>query len=361
MKRKIQFVGSFIENDVYELPVGCSFAGNYYQNKVRSIININHSISIIYGNNNIEYKSNDAILYIVLKKGRHFYNIISVIKQLLLLNKNVNVSDSILFYNINIYSLFYLAYYRLINRAKVIVLLADSGFLVENGILSLLLSKALTYSNGILSLREIPELRKMKTKIEIMPGIVSKEAFTFITSKRIENTVLLSGSLGITTGFILALEYFSTQSKLKLIITGVPYLISNLEFESILGKYESENISYLGVLGYKDYINILYSSEFSLSLRNPADVEHEYNFPSKILEYMSYGSLVISSIRYLELEDNIYYRTDYSIEGLELCFDKLSIATNQEKELVSMNAKEFVNKHCSEEVLITKINNLYSK
>ena len=272
------FIGHFSEGGTTDLPAGVSFAGNYYQNKIRSILKINHSVSVFYGGKNKKYESNDGFENVVLKQGSNISNILHIVRHLLTISSKVKVHSTILFYNLNIYTLFYFAYFKFIKKAKVVVLLADAGFLLEHGRISQLVSKALSFSHGILTLREIPELRKFKSKIEVMPGIISKDRY-FIETEKTPNTVLLSGSLGITTGLVLALEYFSNQSQLKLIITGVPYLMSNAEFESLLSRYKNRNIEYLGILDYKEYIKVSTSCEFGLSLRNPNDIEHHYNFP----------------------------------------------------------------------------------
>lgn len=352
------FIGNFIDSDTNKLPNGVSLAGNYYQKKIRSILNISSSISLFYSENDKGYEYSDKVENIILKRRRHVFNVFNIIKSLKKLSKNRKKNKTILFYNLSIYSLVYYIYYVFFIKAKVVILLTDAGFLLEKNVISRLLSKFMSYAYGILALREIREIRKFRSKVEIMPGIISKDLLLH-ESKKISNTVLLSGSLGATTGLILALEYFSSQTQLKLYITGVPYLISDLEFEGILNKYKSNSISYLGVLDYKDYISVLTSAEFTLSLRNPKEIEHQYNFPSKILEYMSYGNIVISSLKYPELIDDIYIKTDYSLNGLKECFEKILCTSANERDLLASNARNYVKNHFSEEVLMLKIENLF--
>ncbi len=358
MKNIDLFLGHFIDCDTKEMPIGISFASNYYQQKIKSILNINHSISIFYGENNKKYETKNEVEYLILKQHKHIANIFHIVKHILALPTKEKKSKTILFYNLNIYTILYFLYFKFIKKAKVVVLLADAGFLVEKNIISQLVSKVLSYSNGILTLREISELRKFKSNIEVMAGIISNNLISNESEKN-PNTVLLSGSLGTTAGLFLALEYFSNQSQFKLYITGVPYLMSNLEFEKILLKYKSDYISYLGILDYNDYIRVLCSCEFSLSLRNPNDIEHNYNFPSKILEYMSYRNIVISSLKYPELSDEIYYQTEYSIKSLNDCFQNILDTPIFERKLLSEKAQIFVKNNFSEEVLKNKIENLF--
>ena len=238
--------------------------------------------------------------------------------------------------------------------------MADAGFIIEKNVSSRLIRKYLSYANGILSLREISELRQMKSRVEVMPGIVTND-IPPIKSPKIPNTVLLSGSLGKTTGLLLALEYFSGQRNLKLIITGVPYLMSDTEFRGLVEKYKCDNINFLGTLEYREYLEVLQSVEFSLNLRNPDEIEHNFNFPSKILEYMSYGIIVVSTLRYPELHDDIYYYTKFSASGLNECFKEIASSGSYERELLSRNAYSFVKNNFSEKVLQRKINGLFKK
>lgn len=352
------FIGHFVDIETKELPRGISFAGNYYQNKIRHILDINHSISIIYGENNKTYKTDEKTTNIFIKKQRYLSNIFYIIKHIAKSFRENKKIATILFYNLNIYTLSFFIYFVFFKKAKVVVLLADAEFLIEDNVVSKLISKTLSYSHGILSLREIPKLRKFKSRIEIMPGIISNSILINET-ERIPDTVLFSGSLGLTNGLLLALEYFSNQSRFKLIITGVPHLLTDLEFRIILDKYKSESITYLGILNYDDYLNVLNSCEFNLSLRNPNEIGHQYNFPSKILEYMSYGNIVISSLNYPELNDDIYLKTEYSLNGLSKCLNKISNTEISERTRIAVNAQIYVKNNYSEEIFRKKIDNLY--
>ena len=44
-----------------------------------------------------------------------------------------------------------------------------------------------------------------------------------------------------------------------------------------------------------------------MSLRNIHLIEHKFNFPSKITEYLSYNKKVISTINYPSVKDYIFY------------------------------------------------------
>jgi glycosyltransferase involved in cell wall biosynthesis len=353
------FIGQFTDSDKQNLPVGVSFAGNYYQKKIRSILSIDHSVSILYSNSNDLYESKNDIDYVILNQKRHLLNFLKVILHIFKTCIKVKNKETVLFYNLSLYSLLYFFYFKSIARARVVVLLADAGFIIENNISSRLIKRALSCSHGILALREISEIRQLKPKIEIMAGIVGNSILT-CNSARIPNSVLLSGSLGETTGLLLALEFFSSQCRLQLIITGIPYLMTDAEFKSLIDRYKCDSVKYMGALDYSEYQTILSKVEFSLNLRNPAEIEHKYNFPSKIIEYMASGIIVVSSIRYPELSDNSYYYTDFSVTGLNECFDNALETSAVDRLLLSENAKRFVSTNFSEEKLRKKISNLFN-
>ena len=115
------FIGQFIEGEQQELPVGVSFAGNYYQKKVRSILSIAHSISIIYGDKNQIVESKKEIEYIFLSQRRHVFNILTIIRSILKLFIKKNRQGTVLFYNLSIYSLFLYIYFVFFSKARVVV------------------------------------------------------------------------------------------------------------------------------------------------------------------------------------------------------------------------------------------------
>ena len=136
----------------------------------------------------------------------------------------------------------------------------------------------------------------------------------------------------------------------------------NVEFSSakmILENPNANNIEYLGVLEYEDYQEILSSCEFGLSLRNPSEMEHRMNFPSKILEYMSFGCIAISSISYSELNKDTYLLTEYSIEGMQFFFKNILIDFNDLKRaLIIKKALIEIENNYSANVFKSKIYNL---
>jgi hypothetical protein len=77
------------------------------------------------------------------------------------------------------------------------------------------------------------------------------------------------------------------------------------------------------LLDYENYTKVLNDCDIALSFRNPNDDEHNYNFPSKILEYLSKSKIVISTKKYKDLPNSIIYYTDYNLDSLTETFESI--------------------------------------
>ena len=111
---------------------------------------------------------------------------------------------------------------------------------------------------------------------------------------------LFSGRLGPVTGLSRVLKVFSELPEVPLTVTGHDGI-----GEAISYAEKCPNIRYLGMLEFDEYRKILTGADFCLNFRDPALPENRNNFPSKILEYLSAGKLVISTIRYPELPEGM--------------------------------------------------------
>ncbi|MDD3320479.1 MAG: glycosyl transferase family 1 [Paludibacter sp.] len=163
--------------------------------------------------------------------------------------------------------------------------------------------------SGIISLSSRNEFNHKN--MTSLAGIVP-ENMIFDTKplQPINNDFLLSGRLEESTGLSLAINAFSKIKNVNLYITG------RLNDE-IIGEIEKyPNIKYLGLLNYVDYLSLLHKIPFSLNLRNPSFEKNLNNFPSKVLEAFSYSKIVISTIKYPELNGFKYFHCLYSEESL---------------------------------------------
>jgi hypothetical protein len=65
--------------------------------------------------------------------------------------------------------------------------------------------------------------------------------------------------------------------------------------------------------------------DVALSLRDPSDQEHRYNFPSKILEYLSKSKVVISTVKYKDIDNGLLFYSEFDVRSLSKTLDLLYI------------------------------------
>ena len=136
----------------------------------------------------------------------------------------------------------------------------------------------------------------------LFPGFLSEDLVRGSSNslKESRTRCLLCGSLGPNTGLENFCELASIYNEMEFHIAGIPHRIQESEIYKVIDKYNvNSNIVYHGVLSRKDYRNLLHMCNLGFSLR-AENKENKYNFPSKILDYISAGLIPISSIDYNE-------------------------------------------------------------
>lgn len=288
---------------------------------------------------NIQKVQEDKVVYIQSRIFKHILwgRYLNVFIETLLAARCCISEKNIWFYNLNNQNILLYILLRYFMRKKVFVLLADFTPPKYFFSLSTFMQYMIKQSYGILSLSERTNIRHVN--FVSLPGIVTSIPDINVNNVHLidKSTFLFSGYLGEVTGIELALKYFSKHPQFLLYVTGR----GNLERE--VQKYASmyHNIVYLGFLEYDDYINWLSKIDFCLNFRNPLLSENSNNFPSKILEYFTYGKIVISTIMYPELEGLNYFYISYSEDDFNrlmgeiesLSYDKLVRYTNHAKTL----------------------------
>lgn len=143
-----------------------------------------------------------------------------------------------------------------------------------------------------------------KQRHVLFPGFISFNALEkdFSTSNR-PLRFILCGSLGPNTGLIEYCFLAETYRDIEFHLAGVAHRISQDELNEIVEKYNSHaNINYHGGLDRLSFEKLLSSCDIGFTLRSQ-NIENEYNFPSKILEFISFGLVPISTVDYFEYGD----------------------------------------------------------
>jgi glycosyltransferase involved in cell wall biosynthesis len=244
--------------------------------------------------------------------------------------------EHIWFYNITQHYFIIYLVAKYIYRSKVYVLLADLYLNEDKFSLNKYFIRLIEKSEGVIALSKGAENLKIK-QLKISNGIVSP--ITAPDNKSInKQDYLFAGALNKMKGIDFALEAFSKMPDKNLLISGNGTLLNMVK------EYEAKfpNIKYLGWLDYPAYVKIMSDVTFCLSVRNPDDEENKYNFPSKIIEFFQYGKIVISTLPYDGIPDEMFIYTDYTNEGLRKTLSVIEAMPPEKVHEQSENVKEFV-------------------
>ena len=289
-----------------------SVAANNFQWNCIDSLKIKKVISI---NPNEFVSENDIVVWSFWTENKLRYLMSSLVRFL-----KQTKNNRPLFYNIEWYTIHLLIIGIIFRRyPRVIALDLSLNRYVYKCLL--LLTK-----NPIVLRREF--LLYKKQKHVLFPGFISQFSTASKTSKSCNSSsrAILCGSLGPNTGLreycIEAMKY----SDMEFHVVGVAHRIKESDIIKIIDYYNSNNnIIYHGQLTWAKYSELLQSCDFGFSLRSSVD-ENMYNFPSKILEYISAGLIPISSITYPEY-------LEFKIFGIE-DIPSLRITSNLDKEVI---------------------------
>lgn len=352
MENDIVFIGSFVEDEISTDFIKISQAGNKFQNKFINFIDPFFSISIapIFIRKKNHFNDSNSIHFInnfLISRNFvfDFYKLIfDTIDVFLLIFRSK--SNNIFFYNVDKQNILIIILLLLFKK-NVYLIIADYINYEENYInkfFNLIISSV----SGIITLSNIKQIKN--NNILQLNGLVESNSLINLGNKKISRNVILSGSLGKTTGFELALETFSMNNEFNLYITGRPFRYTKNEFNKLINKYvqNNKNIHYMGLLDYQNYLNVLSSCDIALCLRKPDDIEHQYNFPSKILEYFSKSKLVVSTMKYNTLNNDSYFYSEFNTKSLIETLDLIISLPQSEIKTRRNNIYNFVKSNFTE-------------
>ena len=184
---------------------------------------------------------------------------------------------------------------------------------------------------------------KMNQKFVCMEGGISEEFYNYFDKQKKvdknEITIMYSGVLEKVTGIDLLLEAFQKMqmSNARLVITGdgtlAPWIMEQAN--------EHSNIFYLGCMPYDQYIKKLMEADMLINPRNMNLPENENNFPSKIMEYLATGKLIVSTkFPGWERYQNVIDFCDSNPESIKETIEKNALDIGDlEKENYNQNRK----------------------
>lgn len=337
---RILFVGSVVP-DGYDLLVeDISAAGNRYQiNLCKELLRQEHEVEILsYVGVTIPEKLvlvdgmtdfGAKISYVckrdnVLKSVRSFRQLIKE----RLLN-----CDVVIAYNV-IYAWLDLPKIAGKNGRQSVLILADytepdGSVGLKNKVYANIQMHSVRRFDKVITLSKRSEkILKSKQKIYCMEGGISEEVYSYF-GEMIEahSPVRLnySGLLHPVMGVDLLLEAFGkvTRSDVRLYISGK----GPLKDKVIQASKADSRIIYTGFLSYDDYLKQLREADILINPRNMELKENDNNFPSKIMEYLATGKLIVSTkfYGYERFPQEIVF-SDSTAEKLK---EKIEFALNQ--------------------------------
>lgn len=359
-KNKRFFIGQFLPQNLM-VKYGLSQAANNFCYKIISLncfdsflsippLNVKDSIKFHEKENTIKFYTfrffphYGIIRYINL----FFENIICYFK--ILKSSNVNIW----FYNVYKGNILFYYLLKFFSNKKVFILLADYNPYRSSYIMDKLIIYAIKKSNGIISLSS--RCSDFNNNFLAIPGILNKNSLRkdyrpFKNTKRF----ILSGTLNENTGLFLAIEVFKELPEFTLILSG--YISDSLK-NKVLSLIEGYNNIILMefINDYKEYLNILDSVDFVLSLRDEKRVVNKYNFPSKILESLSMNIPVLSTMYYPELKEISYFYSKYEKNSV---INKIKDLYNDKEQIVNASDNYIsLLKYFTEEAWISAFNQI---
>lgn len=222
--------------------------------------------------------------------------------------------QNVWFYNISKINCYAYWLLRIFSKKKLFVLLADYNPNRNKGLYGKMILSGMRHADGIISLTS--RCGELNDNFTCIAGIIpQRKIVRDCGTLKEERIFMISGALTKTTGVDLALRVFSNIPESKLVISGK----GDEEIVAMCEEYSNKyaNIQYFGFFeDYNDFVRLLDSADFILSFRNPELPVNWYNFPSKILESLAIGKIVISTQEYPELEGVNYISLPYSEDAL---------------------------------------------
>lgn len=181
---------------------------------------------------------------------------------------------------------------------------------------------------------------------KILPGVVPVTAGNEPLIINPQNKFLLSGALDehiAQTSMVL--KAFAELPNCELHITG------RCDDLSLIKEYSEKytNIIFHGLISFEDYMAIMHSVTFLLSTRDESFPENRCNFPSKIIETLLHNRIVVSTMKYEQLDGIKYLKVDSNCEAFKSQVSEICSKPNEDL-MEYANQGDLVTKMFSTEV-----------
>ncbi|QIZ05645.1 glycosyltransferase family 4 protein [Priestia megaterium] len=303
---KILFCGSCLPPQFERKVKYLSAAGNQYQNNLIKALKAHNEVKIIsFINIELEISLDELssecetlnIKPVITQNG----TLAAFIKYRKLLKQEIKWADIIISYNV-LYPWFGLGRMAAKYHKKAVAVVADYTPPAEHGSLLRKIYAQLTqrefskYQKIVMLSPGVDAYLKSDQEKMVVNGCLELSKFENITPPTLKNTIniVYTGLLSKITGVDLLVESFMkvNNPKLRLIISGQGEDMSIYLTESAK---KDNRIIFKGFVSREEYYEILQSADILVNPRNMNYLQNTNNFPSKVLEYIATGRVIIST------------------------------------------------------------------
>ena len=285
-----------------------------------------YSILPAYVNGKKDFTNKEGVEYIYSSlRNNGISKKVAPIKENFTLFHKIEKGSSVWLYNLstlNVWLVLLLRLFKPTVKINVIVLDFTPGAKHNNFFL-----KLINKCHGRILLANSPLFNKENSAI--LPGVTPENNIDYPKVVDIKKEFLISGVLSKNISMMpMLLEAFSKMSEYILHITGIT------DNDAVIKEYANKykNIIYHGCVPYNEYLEILHSTPFLLSTRNPEYPENQCNFPSKIIEALLHNRIIVSTLHYDQLNGVKYFEVPANTHGFIKAIER--IANLDEKDLL---------------------------
>lgn len=188
---------------------------------------------------------------------------------------------------------------------------------------------------------------KKGQEFHCMEGGISQFVYDFFsvpTKEQGEIKLMYSGLLEEVTGIDILLEAFSNVEfpNIRLLVSGKGSM------ENLVKQYEKKDnrIENLGYMEYEQYLKMLCTADILINPRNMDLEENRNNFPSKIMEYLATGKIIISTkfSGYNKFEDVIIFCESNTADMSRVVMDVIYKCRENKDKIYNRN-REFAKRY----------------
>lgn len=306
-KLKILFCGTAIPEQAEQYFDVFSAAGDMFQNNLIEGLREHYEVSVLSFCANAKYEALDDIKrefdkkqYDYIIKKHFFSSIVEYQKEMFRCLRECDICVS---YNVT-YAWILLSLMAKIFGKKSVLILADyTPAREEKGIIRKLISiiskfSILQYKRVVLLSRRAQSLIRKKQESVVIEGGIKTSDYAEFSPNYLEPVnekicILFSGMLSEITGVNLYLDAIEEieREDIEFIFTGNGPLASKVAEAS----EKDVRIKYMGFMSRQQYISMLKRAHIFINPRNMEFAQNQNNFPSKFLEYLAVGRLIIST------------------------------------------------------------------